>query len=300
MNNVRLLLSSLLIILTCTGFLCEDEDSAVTPKGGGTANGLSASSSGVTMLTGDDATVIISMGTLPYTVSQNSNPSVVQAAVNGGTLTLNSGSGTGSASVTVSDASSPAKSVTILVNVQLTISLTSSGSVSFSAPSSDFAASGILSISNEAFPSGQGAGALKSFDVTTVLAYKEYSPTRMDLFEADFFYNTSTITGTYSYPGSGNRVEIYYFKDANPSDTTVRPKVYLFTGASAEIATMNTTHLTGTFSGTATNYFNNTDKMSVTNGVFAVPFRVIGGNESKAAERVALTKRLKERFLRKQ
>lgn len=280
MNTIRLIFSSLLILMVCTGFLCEDEDSPTVAAGGGGSSGLSASSTTLTMLPGQESTVIISTGTSPYSLVQNSNPAAAEVSLMGVQLTIKALS-VGSSSVVVQDASSPAKSVTIQVNVVSSIALPSAGSLSFSAPIGNFSANGVLTLSSEDNPVGEGAGALQEFGGTAVVAYKVYSATKVDLFEADFIYSTSLKTGIYSYPSGGNKVQILYVKDVNPQDTTVRPKFFVFTVASAEIKTMTSTSVSGTFSGTATNFYNSTEQTTVTNGTFNVPIKIVGGNEER-------------------
>lgn len=296
MNTVRMLLGASLIFVIFTGFICDKNDG---PTGTGVA-GLSASSSNLTLLVGQERQVAISSGSNPYSLVQNSNTAAVQASLNVELLNITA-LALGTATITVKDASTPAKEVTITVNVVNSITLSKAGSMSFTMPGGSFSANGILSVGGT-FPGGEGAGALQQFNGTALVAYKAYTATKVDLFEADYFYSTSLKTGMYYYPASGNKVQIVYFKDVNPQDTTVEPKIYVFTGATSEVTSATEASFAGTFIGTATNFSNTADKFDVTGGTFNVPMLNVGGNVDRAVtdQTHAMIERLKARYLRKE
>lgn len=283
MNTIRIIFHALIIVTIFSGFICEDTDSPVTPQGGGAGAGLSATSTNLTVLKGGTSTVIISSGSAPYSLVQNSNPTVAMVSLSQSQLTVE-GIGAGSTNIVIEDASSPKKSVTIAVTVVTTITISTPGTVAFTYPNGDFLASGPLSISENSTPTEEGAGALQQFGATSVIAYKVYSPTNIDLFEADFIYATSLVTGTYSYPSGGNKVEIIYYKNFNVQDTVNRPTVYIFSAATAAITSVTATMMTGTFSGTGVNFYNNTQFLTISNGTFNVPIKNLGGMEDRSID----------------
>jgi hypothetical protein len=296
MNTIRLTIGSLLVLMVCTGFICEDD----SPSGsGGSLDVLFASSSNVTVLNGTRSKVVISNGTSPYSIVQNSNSAVATASLNGAELQID-GLTTGATTITVQDGSTPAKSVSITATVVTSVTLTSSGSLSFSSPSGNFSASGILSLSQDTPPtSGQAAGALQKFGSTSVVAYRVNSPTNIEVVEMDLIYATSLVTGTYSYPSGGNTIQLIYAKNINPQNSSETAKVYAFLTASATVTSVTATTISGTFSGTGTNIVSSstTDVMTVTNGTFSVPIKDMGGNEEHSIERMA--QRVREKYLQR-
>lgn len=282
MNTIRLLLRSLIIIIVCSGFICEDDDSPTIPQGG-VGTSLTATATNLTVLKGGTSSVIISSGSAPYSLVQNSNPTVATVSLSQSELTIE-GIAAGSTNIVIEDASSPKKSITIAIAVVASITITTPGTVAFTYPNGDFLASGPLSISDDVPPTGEGAGALQQFGSTSVTAYKVYSPTNIDLFEADFIYATSLVTGTYSYPSGGNKVEILYFKNFNIQDTVSRPTVYVFSSATATITSVTATMMTGTFSGTGVNFYNNTQFLTISNGTFTVPIMNLGRMEERSVD----------------
>jgi hypothetical protein len=294
MKSLRLVLSSLLVVIVCTGFICEDDSPAGS---GGSLDGLSATSTEVTVLNGTRSSVMISSGTSPYSIIQNSNPTVASAVLAGSELQI-TGASAGSTTIVIQDGSSPAKNVSITATVVTTISLSSPGSLSFSSPSGDFAANGTLSLSQDTPPSsGQAAGALQKFGTTSVVAYRVNSPTSMDLVEADFIYATSLVAGTYSYPSGGNKIQMVYVKNLNPLSSSEAPKIYYFLTMTAVVTSVTATKISGTFSGTGSNIAGSgtTDVITVTNGTFSVPIKNMGGMEENSIE--GMTRRVREKLL---
>lgn len=294
MNTIRLAFGSLLVLLVCTGFICEDD----SPSGsGGSLNVLSASSTEVTILNGTRSKVVISNGTSPYSITQNSNPTVATVTLSGAEVQIE-GITAGATMITVKDGSSPAKSITITATVVTSVSLTSPGSMSFSSTGGDFSADGILTLAQDSPPvSGQAAGALQKFGSTSVVAYRVNSPTNIELVEMDLIYATSLITGTYSYPSGGNTVQMIYAKNINPQNSNEKPKIYIFMSATAVVTSATATAVAGTFSGIGTNIATTSDQITVTNGTFSVPVKNMGGMEEHSID--GMVRSVKEKYLQR-
>ena len=295
--TVRIILSSLFITMTCTGFFCNDEEAPTVYQGDPTTYQFTASSTTATLLTGEEISVILSNGTSPYSLISNSNPGVVEVTVNGSKLII-VGIAPGTTVLTIREGSTAERTVSVTITVVNTISFLKPGSLSFSSSTGDVSISGRVSLSTVTIPFGDGVGAVQRFGSTTLTAIKVHSPTKIDLFEAEFVYATSLIAGTYYYPSGGNKVQIIYEKNINPQVKDANSTLFIFLEATAVITSFNDSVMTGTFSGTGKNLNNTTEGITITNGTFSVPILRLGGNEERSIRGVV--DRLKRKYSSRQ
>lgn len=272
----------LFFILICLSFVllsCDTtstgSDFGITPN-----DGLSVSVSNVTMLVGTGAKSIITGGSEPYSISENSNSSAASVQISGREVQI-SAIAEGSTTIKVKDSSSPEKSATILVSVKTTIVATTAGLLSFTSNRGDFSVNGMGEYGVNPPTSGSGAIALQAFDAIMILAYKVNSSTDIDITLIGLESNTSVYSGTFFYPSSGKAAYITYYPNVNPNDSLSMGKGYLLaSSATATIQAISSSKIQGTFSGNG--YFANngindlTKTIAVTNGDFNIQLINVG------------------------
>ncbi len=263
------------VVITIMNFGCDKEDAVVTST---PPPQLSASATSIVLLTEGSATIVISNGTEPYSISDQPNTTIAEVQMTESrTLSIVSKS-LGSTTVKVKDSSTPSKTVTISINVVAAYTSSVSGSLSFNSNRGDISISGIGSIENSAPTSGAG-----------VIALGEFSGS-----------NTNLAVGSYGYPSSGKVVMISYQQGVNPNDSLSMDRGYILaTSALANIETLSSSVIKGTFSGVGYYIDNGTpvpsQTINVTNGVFNAPIVQIGKKQESVIEKIVLQsiKRLK-------
>ncbi len=269
----------ILVCLSCVALSCE---AASTGSDFGIMrdDGLSVSVSNVTMLVGAGAKSIITGGTEPYSITENSNSSAVSAQISGREVQI-SAIAEGTTTIKVKDSSSPVKTATISVGVKTTIVATTAGLLSFSSNRGDFSVNGIGEYGVNPPTSGSGAIALQAFDAIMILAYKVNSSTDIDIAVIGLESNTSVYSGSFFYPSSGKAAYITYYPNVNPNDSSSMAKLYILaSSATANIQEISSSNIQGTFSGNG--YFVNngindlTKTIAVTSGDFNLQLINVG------------------------
>ncbi len=270
----RIIICLSFVMLSCDS-TSTDGDFGITPN-----NGLFLSLSNVTILVGDGAKSIITGGSEPYSISENSNSSTVSVQISDREVRI-SAIAEGTTTIKIKDSSSPERTATILVAVKTTIVATSSGSLSFTSTQGDFSVKGIGEYGVNPPASGSGAIALQAFDAIMILAYTVNSPTDIDITLIGLESNTSNYSGTFFYPASGKVVFITYFPNVNPNDPLSMDKGFpLAFSATATIQPISSSNIQGTFSGNG--YFVNNGvndlnrTIAVTNGSFSAELITVG------------------------
>ena len=284
------------LILTLLISSC-DKESTDNEFGIGAGNGLSVSSTNLTLLPGSEGQSVISGGTEPYSVVENSNSNVVSVQLVARELQLTA-LAVGTASIKVKDSSSPTKTVIISVTVKTSLNANVPGSLSFSSDRSDFSVSGIAEYKIGLPTSGSGAIALQDFESIVILAYKVNTATSIDMTVIGFESNTSNYSGTYYYPASGKGVFVSVYLNSDPSDSLFLEKGYaLKSSATANIQSVTSDVIQGTFSGNGYFVNNNVNVLaqtiSVTNGTFNVPILHLGSIEGRSIDYNILSMGLK-------
>lgn len=285
-------------ILLINGCDKEKTDNPITPT-----EGLSASSSSLKLLVGAEVTVVITGGSLPYSIVEQSNAAVASGTITERTLIV-SATSLGSATVKVKDASTPAKTVTISIAVIQSYNAGTSGTLSFTSDRGSFSANGIADVGNQPPTVGAGAIGLKDFDGIVLFSYVVNSPSSIDVTTMSLMSNTTMTTGTYSYPNPGSKqVQITYYKGLDPADTSSSFTAYiLITSATLNLDTLTGASMSGTFSGSGWfvdhDTLKQTQTINVANGKFKCPIIAIGGVEQAGLkpEILELTKRIFHRM----
>jgi hypothetical protein len=291
MKHSILFLISLLLICGCDK---ETSDNPITAP-----EGLSASSTSLKLLSDAEVNVVISGGTLPYSIVEQSNAAVASGSLNERTLVVTTTS-LGSATIKVKDASTPAKMVTISIAVIQSYNAGTAGSVSFTSDRGNFSTNGVADVGNQPPTSGAGAVGLKDFDGIVLFSYVVHSTTNIDVTTMSLTSNSTMTTGTYSYPNPGSKqVQITYYKGLDPADTSSAFTAYiLITSATLNLDTLTGTLMSGTFSGAGWfvdhDTMKTTQTINVTNGKFKCPVIAIGGVKQAGLkpEILGLTRRI--------
>lgn len=272
MNNPSLhILTTLVILLSFSGFLCDDE--AVPAP---TVPPLTATSTELTLMNGYRMVVRISGGNTPYEIKMNSNPEVTAIQLNGAELTINT-TQIGTSTIVIQDASWPLQKVTIHVSSVAVINVPGAGTVSYTSSAGPFSVTGPMAVSQKAPPAKSGAGAVQWNGLTAVIAYRVKAVDNIDIVELDFHTPSAYLyPRTLSFATAGNAALIYYVLGFNPYDPAKKPREYLMMNATATVTTANDTLIEGTFSGTFTKMAYYLDTIVVTNGMFRVPVRRAG------------------------
>jgi len=285
------------VVVTVMNFGCDKEDAVVTST---PPPQLSASATSVVLLTEGSAAIVISNGTEPYSISDPPNTTIAEVQMTESrTLSIVSKS-LGSTTVKVKDSSTPSKTVTISINVVAAYTSSVSGSLSFNSNRGDISISGIGSIENSAPTSGAGVIALGEFSGTVLYAYKVNSTTNIDVVMVLFQSHSNLTVGTYGYPSTSKAVMISYQQGVNPNDSLSMDRGYILaTSAIANIETLSSSVIKGTFSGVGYYIDNGTpapsQTIAITNGVFNAPIVQIGKKQESVIEKIVLQsiKRLK-------
>ncbi len=267
---------------------CDNSETTITQPTK-PADGLGASSTALVLLVGSDGHSVISGGSEPYTVMENSNSSVANAQISVRELMITALS-IGSTSVKVKDSSSPAKTVTVNVTVKTSYSSGTAGAVSLTSNRGNFSVNGVGEFGIYPPVSGAGALAMQDFESLMLFAYKVNSPTSLDIVLIGFESNTSDYSGTFYYPASGKIVYISYFTGANPTDTTFLQSGFLLNASStATMESITSTSMKGTFSGNGYYFsngaYNTAVGINVTNGAFNVPIVRTGLMADRSVEK---------------
>ena len=285
-----------LLILALFAWSC-DKESTNNEFGIGAGNGLSVSSTNLTLLPGSEGRSVISGGTEPYSVGENSNSNIVSVQLVSRELQLTA-LAVGSTTIKVKDSSSPPKSAVISVTVKTSLSANVAGSLSFSSDRSDFSVNGIAEYQLGLPTSGSGAVALQDFESMTILAYKVNSSTSIDMTVIVLESNTSDYVGTYYYPASGKGVFVTMYLNSDPNDSLFLEKGYaLKSSATTVVQSISSDAIKGTFSGNG--YFVNSkvnvlaQSISVANGAFNVPILHLGTIEGRSIDNSVLSMGLK-------
>jgi hypothetical protein len=272
MKNLFLKYYSVFVLLLLAS--CDNSESSisqpVTPS-----DGLGASSTTLVLLTGSDGHTVISGGTEPYSIMENSNSSVANAQMSVRELQVTAVS-IGSTTIKVKDSSSPAKTVTVTVTVKNSYSSGTAGAVSFTSNRGNYSVNGVGEFGIYPPVSGAGALAVQDFESLMIFAYKVNSTTNLDIVLMGFESNTSDYSGTFYYPASGKIVYVSYFPGANPADSTFLQSGFLLNGSStATMESITSSSMKGTFSGNGYYFSNGASNTSIginlTNGSFNVP-----------------------------
>jgi hypothetical protein len=283
-------------ILNSVGYLCLimilfgcDKESTGDEFGIGTGSILSASSTNLALLIGGQGKTVITGGTEPYSVLENTNSSVITVQISSRELQVTA-LAEGSSSVKVKDSSSPAKTITISVTVKTSYTANVPGSLLFTSTRGNYSANGIAVYGNIPPVSGEGVIAIQDFETLFLLAYKVNSPADIDVTIISFESNTADYSGTFLYPGTLKRVFISYFPHGNPNDSTFLEVGYLLAStATAAIDSISASTMRGTFSGHG--YFLTygtlvtSQTIDVTNGAFNAPIVHTGSMEETTLER---------------
>lgn len=277
------------------------DNSTDDPLGTDPGSGLSASSTSLSVLLGEKGGTIIGGGSEPYSVISNSNTAAVDAQIVTRQLVV-TGIAEGTAAIKVKDSSSPSKTVTISVSVKVSFTTGTAGSVSFTSNRGNYSVNGIGELRTTPPTSGEGAIALQEFGSNFILSYTVHTPTSIDLTLINMESNTGNYAGTYNYPGTGKVVEIGYFPNVDPNDTTFLDNGYALTSsATAVIDSITAVKMKGSFSGTGFFYNKSTANTSlgitVSNGLFNVPIYHTGSMSDAAVPAGVL--RTAETILRK-
>ena len=285
MKNIYQIVTIIYISIVLVG--CDNSKDSLTPP---TIEGLSASASSVILLTNDNTSVVVSNGMDPYMIEEDANGSIAFVQLEGRVLTIKSKT-LGATTVKIKDSSTPAKTITIAINVVASYTTNTSGSLSFSSNRGNFSANGIGLKTNSTPASGTGVIALSEFKETLIYAYTVNSPTSIDIVTMLFQGNSNLSAGSYEYPSTGNVVLISYLPNVNPSDSLSTGSSYtLSVSAIANIETLTSSAIKGTFGGTGYFWNNGVDvpsqTINVTNGVFNVPVLKIGKRQENAIEKL--------------
>lgn len=288
MNNI--FFRSTLLIFALAHFSCDTNDLVATST---PPAGLSASATSVVLLAEGSASIVISNGTEPYSVVEQPNTTIADAQLTEGRTLMIVSRSLGSTVVKIKDSSTPSKTVTISISVIAAYTTSTSGSLSFNSNRGDISMSGIGSIGNNAPTSGTGVIALSEFDGTAVYAYSVNSPISIDLVVMYFRSTTNLAVGSYGYPSTGKVVMITYQQNVNPNDSLSMDRGYILaTSATANIETLTSSEIKGTFNGTGYYMDNGTpvssQTISVTNGLFNAPIFKIGKKQNSLVETLVL------------
>ena len=274
-DNMKKLPGRICFFCAAVFFIGCDKNSTGDEFGISMENGMTASSTSLVLLTGGEGKSVIAGGTEPYSVSENANASVITASMSSRELHITA-LAEGSASVKVKDSSTPAKTIAVSITVKNSYTANVPGSLSFTSNRGDYSVNGIAVYGNTPPASGQGVIAVQNFESLFLLAYKVNSPASIDITLISFESNTANYSGTFLYPGAGKRVNISYFPDSHPNDSSFLEIVYLLaSSATATVDTITPAAMRGTFSGRG--YFLNygtlvtNQTIVVNNGIFNVP-----------------------------
>ena len=262
------------------------DDSPAAPS----ALGLSATATTVILLTNDSGYVVISNGIEPYVITEPADGTVASAVLGGRVVAITSAA-LGTTAIKIKDSSIPAKTISITVTVVASYTTPTSGSLSFTSDRGNVSINGIGSLGNSPPTSGAGVIALGEFNGTLVYAYTVHSMTNIEIVTL-FFQSKSVLTaGTYTFPSSDKSVEIIYRPNVDPADTlTMNRRYILATTATANVETLSSTSIKGTFSGTGYYDDNGTfvpsQTIAVSAGTFTVPVLMIGKRQESNMEKL--------------
>lgn len=282
-------------------FLPSCDKESDNPADGGTA-GLSASARNLKLLSGAEASVILSGGTLPYVIESQSDPAVASASLDSRTLLISAGA-LGTATIKVKDSAPTPKSLDVTVTVVSSYTAGIAGSFQFQSDRGAYSVSGVGSIGAAAPVSGSGVVALSEYGGLVVIAYTVVSPSRYDMATVLFLDSKNIAPGDYTYPTAGNRqVQISYMPDQDPADTTDTYTGYILANSGfASVTAMVNGAVSGTFSGNGFFVDHDTLKsaqtIQVTGGQFDCPVIAIGSAQQLRSDNPVV--RNAHRFLRR-